>query len=109
MEPYKSLIIANKVLADLVQVDALKECQYHSFYSGSTSPDGLCGYAVYGKKARSIIKVIFYGTNKDVSTPVHIFILVDGKSKVRGTQLSVDNAVKFIVDKVTKFMTKTKA
>lgn len=106
MKSYKSLITANKVLEELVNSEALEECRYHSFFSGSMGPSGFCGYVIYGKCVRSTIKVIFYGVNKDTNTPIHIFISVDGKSKVRDKQFSIEDAIEFIITKVSKFIPK---
>lgn len=108
MKSCKSLIIANKVLAGLVNSETLEECWYHSFYSGGINPDGFCGYIVYGKCAQSTIKITFYGTNKSMNTPIRIFIVINGKNKVRDKQLNVEDAMKFIIDSVAKFMLKVK-
>lgn len=108
MKSCKSLVVANKVLEELLNSERLAECWYHSFYSGGIDPNGFCGYMIYGKRVRSTMKVTFYGTNKDLDTPIRIFIIVDGKNKVRDKQLSVEDAIKFITDKVAKFMTKVK-
>ena len=108
MQSCKSLVIANKVLEELINSETLEECQYHSFYSGGMDPNGFCGYIVYGKCAQSVIKIIFYGTNKDANTPVRIFVSVDGKNKVRDKQLNIEDAIEFIVSKVAKFMLKVK-
>ena len=108
MKSYKSLITANEVLGGLINSETLDECRYHSFYSGGTSSNGLCGYIVYGKCAQSTIKITFYGTNKNTDTPIHIFVSVDEKNKVRDRQFSIEDAIKFIMTKVAKFMSKVK-
>ncbi len=108
MKSCKSLAISNKVLEGLINSEQLEKCWYHSFYSGGMNPDGFCGYVVYGKCARNTIKITFYSTNKNIDTPIHIFVLVDGKSKIRDEQLSAEDAIKFIVNRVTKFMPKVK-
>ena len=108
MKSYKSLITANEVLEGLINSETLEECWYHSFYSGGTSPNGLCGYIIYRKCAQSTIKITFYGTNKNTNAPIHIFVLIDGKSKVRDEQFSVEDAIKFIITKVAKFTPKVK-
>lgn len=106
MKSCKSLVTANKVLEGLENSEALIECWYHSFYSGGMDPRGYCGYMIYAKCARKALKINFYGVNKETDTPIHIFVLVDGKSKIRDKQFSVDDAIKFIEDKVTQFMKK---
>lgn len=108
MKSCKSLITANEVLEGLINSKALEECWYHSFYSGGTNPNGFCGYMVYGKCAQSGIKITFYGTNKNTDTPIHIFILIDGKSKIRDKQFSIEDAIKFIITRVAKFTPKVK-
>lgn len=108
MKPCKSLVTANKVLEGLINSEELKECWYHSFYSGGINPDGFCGYMIYGERAQSTIRITFYGTNKDVDTPISIFIAVDGKSKVRNLQFSIEDAITFIITKINKFMIKVK-
>lgn len=108
MKSCKSLITANKVLEKLVSSETLEECWYHSFYSGGIESNGFCGYIVYGKWAQSTIKITFYGTNKNTDTPIHIFISVDEKNKVRDKQLSIEDAIEFIGAKVAKFMLKVK-
>ena len=108
MEPYKSLVIVNKVLEGLINVEALKEWQYHPFYSGGVDPYGFCGYIIYGKRLQNTMKITFYGINKNGNAPIHIFISVDNKNKVRDMQFNVDDAVRFIVDKVNKFMAEVK-
>lgn len=104
MKSYRSLIYANEVLKGLITDEALKECQYHSFYSGGMTPGGFCGYSIYGKCAQRNIKVTFYGTNKDKSAPIHIFISIDGKNRIRDEQCSVEDAIKFIINKVNKYL-----
>lgn len=108
MESCKSLVIANKVLKELINNETLEKCWYHSFYSGGVDPNGFCGYIVYGQRAQSSIKITFYGTNKTPDTPVRIYILIDKKSKVRDRQLSIEDAIRFIEAKVAKFMLKGK-
>lgn len=106
MKPCRSLIIANKVLEGLMDSEIMEACEYHSFYSGNMDPNGFCGYIIYGKRARNTIKVIFYSTNKYIDIPIRLFILINGKNKVRDLQLNVEDAIKSIIDKVDKFMTK---
>lgn len=108
MKSCESLVIVNKVLEGLVNDTALEECWYHSCYSGGTEPEGFCGYMIYGEHARNAIKIIFYGANKDKSAPICVFILVNGKSRVRNRQFSIEDAITFIITKVTKFMPKVK-
>lgn len=108
MKSCKSLITANEVLEELINSETLEECWYHSFYSGGIESNGFCGYIVYGKCAQSTIKITFYGANKNTDTPIHIFISVDGKSKVRDNQLSIEDAIEFIVARIAKFMPKVK-
>jgi len=104
MRSCKSLITANKVLEELVSIEELKDCWYHSCHSGGLDPNGLCGYILHGKCKGSTIKVVFYGASKFIDTPVHIYVLINEKNKVRDKQLSVEDAIKFIVNKLTKFI-----
>lgn len=108
MKSCRSLITANEVLEGLINNEVLKECWYHSFYSGGTDPNGFCGYMIYGKCRQSTIKVTFYGANKNTNIPIHIFISVDGKSKIRDKQFSIEDAIRFIITKVAKFTPKVK-
>jgi len=100
MKPYKSLTIANEVLNGLIDSGKLQNCTYHSFYSGGVDANGFCGYTIYGVHEKKTIKITFYGINKLTDIPIHIFVLVNGKSRTNNKQFSVKDAVKFIVDKV---------
>jgi len=111
MKPYKSLTISNEVLkgildsCDLFTADGCK-LMYHSFYSGGTSPDGLCGYIVHGEYKSNYVTVTFYGTNNEPTT-IHIFVRTNKKSTVRNQLFaSSSDAVGFIVKRLNDFVKK---
>jgi hypothetical protein len=110
IKPYKSLVIANEVLDKILSCNITStdrcELSYHSFYSEGLSPDGLCGYVIYGERKHHSMKVTFYGANKSLTTPIYIFIQTNKKSVVRDKLLSIDDAVKFIVGYLEKFIEK---
>ena len=109
IKPCKSLVVADEVLKKILSYGiAFTDCEfsYHSFYSGGLSPGGLCGYVIYGERKRHSIKITFYGASKSLSTPVYIFIQTNKKSVVRDKLLSIDDAVKFIVEYLEKFTKK---
>ena len=110
IKPCKSLVVADEVLDKILSCNITStdgcEFYYHSFYSGGLSPGGLCGYVIYGERKRHSIKITFYGSSKSLSTPVYIFIQTNKKSVVRDKLLSIDDAVKFIVEYLEKFTKK---
>lgn len=108
MRSYKSFIAANKVLEGLENNVKLNECLYHPFYSGGTEPNGACGYVLCMEHKHKTIKVVFYGTNKETDTPVHIFVLIDDKSRIRDKQFNIKDATEFIENKIIAFLEKSK-
>jgi hypothetical protein len=110
VKPCKSLVVADEVLEKILNcsITSIDGCElsYHSFYSGGLSPGGLCGYVIYGEHKHHSIKITFYGASKPLSTPVYIFIQTNKKSVVRDKLLSIDDAVKFIIEYLEKFIKK---
>lgn len=106
------MVVADEVLEKILNYEDITcafdewEFHYHSFYSGGLSPGGLCGYVIYGERKQHSIKITFYGASKSLSTPVYIFIQTNKKSVVRDKLLSIDDAVKFIVEYLEKFIKK---